>query len=374
MASLKSFRVSDEMISEALNHSDPRLIDDMMKAIGNIKAYPMKQKVDAFSFEPEDGIRLMQVVRPMNLVGLYVPGGTASYPSTVLMNAIPAKLAGVKRLIMTTPPGKDGKIKASVLAAASLAGVDEIHMVGGAQAIAAMAYGTESIAKVDLITGPGNIYVATAKRLVYGTVGIDSVAGPTEVVILADEEANPSYIAADLMAQAEHDVKARSILVTTSKTLLDDVVKALEAMIDDMTRKGIIKEALLTYGMGIVVETMKEGIDLVNRIASEHLEIMTRDPYGIVPLIENAGAIFLGDHTPEPVGDYMAGPNHTLPTNKTSRFSSMLSTATFQKRISVIDYDQKALRESKDAIVRLANEEGLEAHAKAVEIRFKVTS
>ncbi|MFW5864974.1 MAG: histidinol dehydrogenase, partial [Candidatus Izemoplasmataceae bacterium] len=298
-----------------------------------------------------------------------VPGGLAAYPSTVLMNAVPAKIAGVKRIVMVTPPLKDGSIKPSILVAAKLAGVDEIYKIGGAQSIAALAYGTKTVPKVDKIVGPGNIYVAMAKRYVSGIVGIDMIAGPSEILVIADETANPDYIAADLMSQAEHDPLASSICLTPSKELAENVQKSLIKLIETLPKKAIIESALENFGGIIVTKSMDEAIDFANKIAPEHLEILTKNPMDFVDKIENAGAIFLGQYSPEPIGDYFAGPNHTLPTSATSRFSSALSTQDFYKRTSLIHYNQASFNDAKDTVARLAHEEGLDAHKLAITIR-----
>jgi len=368
---LEKIRVTDAEITSAFEQIDPLLIDDLKQAMENIYNYHNAQVVQPFTLTPKPGVKLKQRVLPIEAVGIYIPGGTAAYPSTVLMNAIPAKIAGVKRLVMITPPQNDGTIKPSILVAAKLAGVDEIYKVGGAQGIAALTYGTQTIKKVDKIVGPGNIYVAMAKRQVSGYVGIDMIAGPSEILVIADQDANPEYIAADLMSQAEHDELAAAICVTTSKKLALKVVESLEKQIKTLNRNEIIIKSLNNYGAIVVVDSLDEAINISNRIAPEHLEILTNNPESILDRIENAGSIFIGAYTPEPVGDYFAGPNHTLPTSGTSRFSSGLSTTDFIKKTSISYYSQSALFEVKDSIIRLAKEEGLTAHANAVAIRFK---
>ena len=367
---LKDFKVSEKEIEDAFQRIDKKLEGYLKGALENIKSYHEKQMIQSFNIEKENGILLGQIVKPIDIVGIYVPGGTASYPSTVLMNAVPAKIAGVKRLVMVTPPNKEGKIKDSILVAAKLAGVDEIYKVGGAQGIAALTYGTETIPKVNKIVGPGNIYVAIAKRLVSGYVGIDMIAGPSEVLIIADENQNPDYIAADLMAQAEHDVLAASILLTNSLELAYKVQESIEKQIVNLERRKIIDESLSSYGAIVITSSLSESIKIANQLAPEHLEILTKKPLEVLEQIENAGAIFLGEYTPEPVGDYFAGPNHTLPTSGTSRFSSALSTLDFLKKTSVVSYSKEALKKSSEAIIGLANEEGLTAHANAIKVRF----
>jgi len=367
---LSDFKVSEKEINDAFLRIDTKLKGYLEEALENIKSYHEKQIITSFQIEKEKGIMLGQIVKAIDTVGIYVPGGTASYPSTVLMNAVPAKIAGVKRLVMVTPPNKEGRVKDSILVAAKLAGVDEIYKVGGAQGIAALTYGTETIPKVNKIVGPGNIYVAIAKRLVSGYVGIDMIAGPSEVVIIADRFANPDYIAADLMAQAEHDVLAASILITDSKELAIQVKESLNRQIIDLERKKIIEEALSNYGAILLTSSLEESISIANLLAPEHLEILTKQPSEVLEKIENAGAIFLGEYTPEPVGDYFAGPNHTLPTSGTARFASALSTLDFLKKTSVVSYSKEALKDASEAIIGLANEEGLTAHANSIKIRF----
>lgn len=367
---LKSIKVTKEEIDEAFKRIDPLLLNDLKQAKENIYAYHVEQKFKPYVINKE-GITLKQIVRPIEKVGIYVPGGTAAYPSTVLMNGVPAQIAGVKNIVMITPPNKEGKIKDSIIVAATIAGVTEIYKVGGAQGIAALAYGTASIPKVDKIVGPGNIYVAMAKKEVLGYVGIDMIAGPSEILIIADQYANPNYIACDLMSQAEHDPLASAICITTSIDLANQIKNALISQIKGLTRKDIIESSLKNFGAIMVVETIKEAIELSNRIAPEHLELLIENPENVMDLIQNAGSIFLGPYTPEPVGDYFAGPNHTLPTSSTSRFSSGLSVTDFMKKMSVSSYSKDALKKAKDSIIRLAFEEGLDAHAKAIAIRFK---
>lgn len=366
---LECFRVKQETIDRAFERIDPNLLNYLNAAKQNIEAYHQKQQIQSFQIEKADGTIIEQIVRPIENVGIYVPGGTASYPSTVLMNAIPAKIAGVNKIVMITPPSEKG-IKDSILVAAKIAGVDEIYTVGGAHGIAALAYGTKQIPKVDKIVGPGNIYVAVAKRMVSGYVGIDMVAGPSEIAILADETANPEWVAADMMSQAEHDKLSAAILVTTSKTLAISVKDAISRQIETLSRKEIIQASLSHYGGIIVTESMNKAIDMINRIAPEHLEIITEEPMKIAKWVVNAGAIFIGSYTPEPVGDYFAGPNHTLPTSGTARFQSALSTLDFVKKTSLVYYSEQALKRDRQAIVGLAIEEDLTAHAHAINIRF----
>ncbi|MGI5997707.1 MAG: histidinol dehydrogenase [Lutispora sp.] len=368
---IEDFLVSQKEIEEALKNTSDDLLEDLEKAKDNIEKYHKKQIKNSYSIYEGEDIILGQLVRPLEKVGIYIPGGRAAYPSTVLMNAIPAKIAGVKEIIMITPPCPDGSIKPSILAAASIAGVDKIYKVGGAQGIAALAYGTESIPKVDKITGPGNIYVAMAKKKVAGYVGIDMIAGPSEILIIADQWANPKYIAADMISQAEHDEMAAAILVTDWEPLAYKVMKEIESQLQSIERKEIVKKALENYGAIIVTSCMAESLDVANEIAPEHLEILTRDPFNIYKGVKNAGAIFLGEFSPEPVGDYFAGPNHTLPTSSTSRFSSPLCVDDFIKKTSLIYYSKNALERSKDSIMRIAEEEGLTGHANSIRVRFE---
>jgi histidinol dehydrogenase len=368
---LNSLQVTETEIKAAYDRVSPVLKSDLLTAYNNIKNYHDKQRFESFSLKPSEDITLRQLVRPIENVGIYVPGGTAAYPSTVLMNAVPAKLAGVKNLIMITPPDKNGQVKDILLAAAYIAGVNQIYKVGGAQGIAGLAYGTETLPKVDKIVGPGNAYVAMAKRLVMGDVGIDMIAGPSEIAIIADDKANPAFIAADLMSQAEHDTSAQAILITTSMDLAIQVQIELSTQIQSLLRKDIIQASLISQGAIILVDTLKQAFDVSNQIAPEHLELLMDNPENYLDWIQNAGSVFLGPYTPEPIGDYVAGPNHTLPTSGTARFSSGLSTYDFMKRTSVSSYGLNALKNVKDTVIRLANEEGLTAHAAAVQIRFK---
>ncbi|WP_407920409.1 histidinol dehydrogenase [Gottfriedia luciferensis] len=367
---LENFEVSEDEFNEAMEQTDEELINALIQAKKNIEKYHEKQLQDGYKINGENHY-VKQIIHPIEKVGVYIPGGKAAYPSTVLMNVIPAKLAGVDEIIIVTPPNKEGKIKPSILVAAKLAGATKVLKIGGAQAIGALAYGTESIQKVDKIVGPGNIYVALAKKYVSGVVGIDMVAGPTEVVVLADEFANPKYIVADLMAQAEHDEMASSIVITNSEKLARSILQEIPNQLEKQPRKEIIKSAFENYGAIIVVKTIDEGIEFVNKIAPEHVEVMINNPESIVHKIKNAGAIFLGDYTPEPVGDYYAGTNHTLPTSGTARFTSPLNVNDFQKKTSVVYYNKQALNEAKQHIEIIANEEGLYGHAKAISIRFE---
>lgn len=367
---LDNLEVTSEEIEEAFKTIDKDLLQTIKKSKENIFAFHEKQIRSGFKFKPEGkDIILGQLINPIEKVGIYVPGGKASYPSTVLMNAVPAKIAGVKEIIMITPPQKGGKIKDSILVAASIAGVDKIFKVGGAQGIAALAYGTESISKVYKITGPGNIYVAAAKRRVSGIVGIDMIAGPSEILIIADEHANPAYIAADMISQAEHDEMAASILITESQTLGNKVIEELNIQMNALERKEIIEKSLNGHGAIIIADNMSECIDLANEIAPEHLELLTINCFDIYQDIKNAGAIFLGEYSPEPVGDYFAGPNHTLPTSSTAKFSSALSVDDFIKKTSLIYYSKESFIENREHIMRFAENEGLTGHANAVRIR-----
>lgn len=368
---LEDFLVSEEEMENALKNINRELKEDLIKAAENIKNYHEKQLRKSYFLKEDKNIVLGQIISPLEKVGIYVPGGSASYPSTVLMNALPAKIAGVNEITMISPPNKYGKIKDSILVAAFIAGVNKIYKIGGAQGIAALAFGTETIGKVDKITGPGNIYVTLAKKQVSGYVGIDMLAGPSEIMIIADQWANPKYIAADLISQAEHDKMAASILVTDYEPIIDKVLLELELQIPSLDRKDIIKKSLEDYGIIILTESLEESIEIVNEIAPEHLEILTENPFEIYSNIKNAGAIFLGEYSPEPVGDYFAGTNHTLPTSSTSRFSSSLSVDDFIKKTSLIYYSKEALLESKDSIIRIAEEEGLRGHANSVKIRFE---
>lgn len=366
-----TIKVTEEEIKEAYQKIDPSILDVIRKAIRNIEAYHAKQKQYSWFDTTENGTILGQKVTPISSVGVYVPGGKAAYPSSVLMNVIPAKVAGVERITMTTPPDKDGKVYAGTLVAANEAGVTEIYKVGGAQAIGALAYGTESIRKVDKIVGPGNIYVALAKKAVYGHVSIDSIAGPSEILVLADETANPRYVAADLLSQAEHDELASAILITTSRELADKVSKETELFIKQLSRKEILQKSLDNYGYIMIANDLKEAIDTANEIASEHLEIMTKDPFMVMTKIKNAGAIFIGEYSSEPLGDYMAGPNHILPTNGTAKFFSPLSVDDFIKKSSIIAYSREALEPIYQDIVTFAEAESLTAHANSIKVRFE---
>ena len=363
--------VTDEEIAAAYEEIDAELVDIIRKALVNIREYHEKQKRNSWFDAKQDGTILGQKITPLQRVGVYVPGGKAAYPSSVLMNVMPAKVAGVDEIIMCTPPGKDGKIYCGTLVAAKEAGVDVIYKVGGAQAVAAMAYGTESIPKVDKIVGPGNIYVALAKKAVYGQVGIDSIAGPSEIMVLADETANPRYVAADLLSQAEHDELASAILVTTSKELADKVSKEVDGFVEILSRKEIMQKSLDNYGYILIAKDMDEAIDVVNEIASEHLELVTKNPFETMTKIKNAGAIFLGEYSSEPLGDYFAGPNHVLPTNGTAKFFSPLEVDDFIKKSSIISYSREALMSIHTDIEKFAKAEGLTAHANSIAVRFE---
>ena len=366
-----NIRVTEEEIKEAYEQVDPKLLDVIRKALVNIRDYHAKQKQYSWFDSDESGIILGQKVTPLKTVGVYVPGGKAVYPSSVLMNVIPAKVAGVSNIIMTTPCGRDGKVYPSTLVAAKEAGVDAIYKVGGAQAIAALAFGTESIPKVDKIVGPGNIYVALAKKAVFGYVSIDSIAGPSEIMVLADETANPRFVAADLLSQAEHDEMASAILVTTSETLAEQVSVEVDKFVATLSRKEIIQKSLDNYGYILVADTMQDAIDTVNEIASEHLELVTKNPFETMTKIRNAGAIFIGEYSSEPLGDYFAGPNHVLPTNGTAKFFSPLSVDDFIKKSSIISYSKEALEPVYKDIVQFAECEKLTAHANSIRVRFE---
>ncbi len=367
----KTFRVTKEEIKEAYTKVDEHLIEVIRKAIVNIKAYHEKQVRYSWFDSKPDGTLLGQKITALERVGVYVPGGKAVYPSSVLMNIIPAKVAGVDRIVMTTPPGKDGKVYPITLVAANEAGVDEVYKVGGAQAIGALAYGTESIKKVDKIVGPGNIFVALAKKAVYGHVSIDSIAGPSEILVLADETANPRYVAADLLSQAEHDEMASAILVTTSEELAKKVSDEVDGFVKVLSRREIIQKSLDSYGYILVAKDMEEAIDTANEIASEHLEIVTKNPFDTMTRIRNAGAIFLGEYSSEPLGDYFAGPNHVLPTNGTAKFFSPLSVDDFIKKSSIISYSREALELIHQDIEDFATAEKLTAHANSIAVRFE---
>lgn len=364
------YEVPRDVINDALTEADPAFNEALLNAIENISDFHNRQKSQSFVAPKENGVVLGQRVRGLERVGLYVPGGTAAYPSSVLMNAIPAKIAGVKEIIMVTPPLKDGTPNKDILVAAALCGVDRIFLSGGAQAIAALAYGTEEIPKVDKIVGPGNIYVATAKKLLYGVVDIDMIAGPSEILVIADDSAKPKYVAADLMSQAEHDKLASAILVTTSEKLADETIKEIERQIKDLARKDIIETSMTDYGAIIICSTREQACDIANRLSPEHLEVLFENPMEYIGRLDNAGSVFLGDYAPEPLGDYYAGPNHVLPTSGTARFFSPLGVNSFEKRSSFIYYTRDALEEAKNDIVLIAEKEGLTAHANAIKVRF----
>ncbi|MBE6068033.1 MAG: histidinol dehydrogenase [Clostridium lundense] len=368
---LSNFIVSKEEIKEAYEKVDSDFLSAIQKAKENIEEFHERQKRNSWMIAKEKGVILGQTIRALENVGIYVPGGTAAYPSSVIMNAVPAKVAGVNNITMVTPPSKNGSINPNILVAADIAGVDKIIKAGGAQAVGALAFGTENIEKVDKIVGPGNIYVAMAKRSVYGFVDIDMIAGPSEILIIADANANPKFLAADLMSQAEHDVLASSILVTTSFELAEKVKLELERQVETLDRKEIIKESLKNYGAIIVVSTLEEAIEMANDIAPEHLEIVIDKPFDILGEIKNAGSIFIGEYSPEPLGDYMAGPNHVLPTSGTARFFSPLSVDDFIKKSSYIYYTSSALEDLKTDIIKIAETEGLTAHANSIKVRFQ---
>lgn len=363
--------VTEEEINEAYENVDPQLLKVIRKSLVNIRDFHSKQLQNSWFTSGENGTILGQKVTPLDKVGVYVPGGKAVYPSSVLMNVVPAKVAGVPHIYMTTPPDANGKICASTLVAAKEAGVDVIYKVGGAQAIAALAFGTESIPKVDKIVGPGNIYVALAKKAVFGHVSIDSIAGPSEILVLADETATPKYVAADLLSQAEHDEMASAILITTSKALAEEVAKEIDYFVAMLSRKDIITKSLDNYGYLLVAPDMETAIDAVNEIASEHLEIVTKNPFDTMTKVKNAGAIFLGEYSSEPLGDYFAGPNHVLPTNGTAKFFSALSVDDFIKKSSIISYSREALQDVYKDIVQFAECEQLTAHANSIKVRFE---
>jgi histidinol dehydrogenase len=367
---LDQLRVSPDEIEEGYSQCSNELIDALKQANINITRFHKEQLRSSFTLPVSSTSYVGQIIHPLDSVGLYVPGGTAAYPSTVLMNALPAIIAGVKRIVMITPPSQDGTVNPAILAAAKICGITEIYKIGGAQGIGALAYGTETIRPVRKIVGPGNIYVALAKREVFGTVGIDMIAGPSEILVYADETSTPEFVAADLLSQAEHDVLARSILVTTSKELLKKVNDELAKQIQTLSRERIARDALANYGAGILVSNEAEAIEIMNEIAPEHLELLNKNPEEVLPLIRNAGAVFVGEYSPEPLGDYMAGPNHTLPTSGTATFSSALSVDDFITKTSVINYSKADLARRKDAIITIATEEGLTAHANAVQMRY----
>ena len=369
--SAETVRVTDEEIARAYEEVDPKLLAVIRKALVNIRDYHAKQRQFSWFDSEESGIILGQKVTPLTNVGVYVPGGTAVYPSSVLMNVLPAKVAGVPEIVMATPPGADGSVCSSTLVAAKEAGVDAIYKAGGAQAIAALAFGTESIPKVDKIVGPGNIYVALAKKAVFGYVSIDSIAGPSEILVLADRTANPRYVAADLLSQAEHDALASAILITTSRTLAEAVSAEVDRFTETLARREIILKSLENYGYILVADTMEEAVATANEIASEHLEIVTKNPFDLLPKIKNAGAIFLGEYSSEPLGDYFAGPNHVLPTNGTAKFFSPLGVDDFIKKSSIVSYSKEALAPVWKDIVQFAECEQLTAHANSIRVRFE---
>ena len=367
----QTIKVTDREIAEAYEKVEPELVKVMKKSAENITRFHQKQLHNSWMVPEENGTLLGQKITPIAISGVYVPGGKAAYPSSVLMNVLPAKVAGVSRIIMTTPPGADGKVNPGTLVAADIAGVSEIYKVGGAQAIAAMAFGTESIPRVNKITGPGNIFVALAKKACFGFVSIDSIAGPSEILVLADETANPRFVAADLLSQAEHDEMASAILITTSKELAENVSDEVEQFTRQLSREEIIRKSLNNYGYILVAENMDQAIDAANEIASEHLEILTKNPYETMTKIKNAGAIFLGEYSSEPLGDYFAGPNHILPTNGTAKFFSPLNVDDFLKKTSIISYSRDALKEVHKDIELFAEKEGLTAHANSIKVRFE---
>lgn len=367
----ENFIVSDAEIEEAYAVVSADVLEVIRKAIVNIRTYHEKQKQYSWFDSQPNGTILGQKVTPLTRVGVYVPGGKAAYPSSVLMNILPAKVAGVEQIVMVTPPGKDGKVNPGTLVAAKEAGADVVYKVGGAQAIAALAFGTESIPKVDKIVGPGNIFVALAKKAVYGYVSIDSIAGPSEILVIADETANPRYVAADLLSQAEHDELASAILVTTSESLADQVSEEVDALVEKLSRRTILEKSLENYGYILIAEDLNGAVDIANAIASEHLEIVTKNPFEVMTQIKNAGAIFLGEYSSEPLGDYFAGPNHVLPTNGTAKFFSPLSVDDFIKKSSIIYYSRQALEPVKDEIIKFAESESLTAHANSIRVRFE---
>lgn len=366
----EKLEVTKEEMEEAVNSVAPEFLTAVKNAAERIKDFHARQKQQSWLTTKENGVILGQRIRGLKRVGLYVPGGTAAYPSSVLMNAIPAKIAGVEELIMVTPPMKNGGANPHILAAAYVAGVDRVFLAGGAQAVAALAYGTERVPKVDKIVGPGNIYVATAKKLLYGVVDIDMIAGPSEILIVADDSAKPEFLAADLMSQAEHDVLASAILLTNSEKIASETVEALKRQVEDMPRKDIIKKSLKDYGAVIVCQDLGEAVDFANELAPEHLEMCVENPMEYIGRMDNAGSVFLGNYSPEPLGDYYAGPNHVLPTGGTARFFSPLSVDSFVKKSSFIYYTESALSQDKDDVITLAEAEGLGAHANSIKVRF----
>ena len=362
--------ITRQQMEEAVAQADPRFVQALRNAMENIRAFHSRQKQQSFIDAQPNGVLMGQRIRGLKRVGLYVPGGTAAYPSSVLMNAIPAKIAGVEEVIMVTPPLKDGSANPDILTAAALAGVDRIFLMGGAQAVGALAYGTETIPKVDKIVGPGNIYVATAKRILYGTVDIDMIAGPSEILVMADSTANPKFLAADLMSQAEHDVLASSILLTTDQAVAEATLQELKRQMEMLSRKEIIEQSLTNYGAVIVCRNTDEMVALANELAPEHLEVMLENPMSYLGRLDNAGSVFLGQYAPEPLGDYYAGPNHVLPTSGTARFFSPLGVDSFIKKSSYIYYTEDALRKAKEDIVCIAEREQLTAHANSIKVRF----
>ncbi len=365
------YEIPRDVINDALEEADEDFVNALLNAMENIADFHNRQRQQGFINAKENGVIMGQRIRGLERVGLYVPGGTAAYPSSVLMNAVPAKIAGVKEIIMVTPPCKDGTPNKDILTAAAICGVDRVFMLGGAQAIAALAYGTETIPKVDKIVGPGNIYVATAKKLLFGTVDIDMIAGPSEILVMADDTANPKFVAADLMSQAEHDVMASSILVTTSETLADKILEEIDHQFENLSRKYIIKKSLENYGAIIITDCRHCAVEIANSVAPEHLEVHMENPMELLGSLDNAGSIFLGQYASEPLGDYYAGPNHVLPTSGTARFFSPLGVDSFIKKISYTYYTEEALREAKKDIVTVAEKEGLTAHANAIKVRFE---
>ncbi len=364
------FEISREEIDSSPDKCDRDFILALYKAADNIRDFHARQKQQSWLEPKQNGVILGQRIRGLERVGVYVPGGTAAYPSSVLMNVIPAKIAGVKEIVMVTPPQKDGTANPDILAAAKIAGVDRVFLMGGAQAVAALAYGTQSVPKVDKIVGPGNIFVATAKKLLYGTVDIDMIAGPSEILIVADKSANPKFLAADLMSQAEHDKMASAILLTTSEETANETAKELSRQMQTLERKDIIEQSLNDFGAIIVCKDISEAVDFANELAPEHLELAVENPMEYIGRVDNAGSVFLGHYSPEPLGDYFAGPNHVLPTSGTARFFSPLSVDSFIKKSSFIYYTEPALSEAKDDIIKLAETEGLTAHANSIKVRF----
>ncbi|MCX4338116.1 MAG: histidinol dehydrogenase [Lachnospiraceae bacterium] len=368
--SAENLRVTQAEIDEACAQIDKPFFTAMERSAANIEAFHKKQLRNSWIDTKPDGTLLGQRILPIAIAGVYVPGGKAAYPSSLLMNVIPARVAGVEKIIMTTPAGADGKVPAATLAAAKIAGVDEIYKVGGAQAIAAMAFGTESIPKVDKLVGPGNIFVALAKKACFGYVSIDSIAGPSEILVIADETANPRYVAADLLSQAEHDELASAILITTDESLADKVSAEIEGFLQELPRVDIMRKSLDNYGYILLADSLEDAVETANAIASEHLEILTKDPYQVMTKIKNAGAIFLGEYSSEPLGDYYAGPNHILPTNGTAKFFSPLNVDDFMKKTSLISYSREALEKAHKEIEIFAEREGLTAHANSIKVRF----